>query len=371
MVASAGADVASLADVLPSCLAAAGNSAFSNVLGVPDAKTVVLFLIDGLGRENLRGAGAHARFLNAQPDHRILETVFPSTTASALASLVTGAHPGQHGVTGYRVWHPGRAEVVNQLNGLTVQDVRGGWLAQPSLIAPASGGDVLVTVIGHPRFSDSTLTKLLYGDAPYRGAVTVEEKFTQLARLLNAGTEGVILVYISDLDECAHRLGVQSLQWHALLEDLDAAFATFARSKPSDVVAVVTADHGVIDVPSEKHMNFGLGPEMHGVSDVGGEPRCLQVYLDGSVDNADVAAAWAELAGELELVVSGQHAAAAWWGGVIGADVAPRIPDLFVFAPEGGAWYDGREPLAPARNMIGQHGGISATERAIPLIVLS
>src|SRR5690606_35000403 len=44
-------------------------------------------------------------------------TTFPSTTATALTSLMTGAPAGRHGIVGYRVRVPGTDVLANQLSG--------------------------------------------------------------------------------------------------------------------------------------------------------------------------------------------------------------------------------------------------------------
>lgn len=369
MVACAGRVSASLADVLPSCLAATGVEGFSNTLDLPATDSIVLFLIDGLGRRNLEAARGHSRYLSQTQPAAALETVFPSTTASALASLVTGVQPGSHGIGGYRIWHPAKNELVNQLTGITVEDAQRGWLASPSLVAQLADSDTPVTVVGHPRFASSPLTRLLYGNTPYIGVASIADKFRVLARNLRE-LPGVTLVYISDLDETAHRAGVESREWCDLLEELDHELVKFAKALPSSTHSYLTADHGIVDVPSTEHVEFGLGQEMRGVRAIGGEPRCLQVYLDGTFDASEVALAWSQLSGDPALVVHRDDIAERWWSGAIAENVRGRLPDFYVFAPAGCAWYDARDPLAPARGMIGQHGGISPEEREIPFLAI-
>lgn len=362
---------ASLADVLPSCFGALGAEGYSDRFSLGSPSRIVVFLIDGLGLSNIESARGYARFLSNCPSLGELKTVFPSTTAAALASLATGVSPTEHGILGYRVWSPERGELVNQLNGIDDREVDGGWLRAPSLIGSATAGRLGVSVIGHQRYRSSALTRMIYTDAHYIGVTSLRESFSALSSLLAEKSTGVTLVYVSQLDECAHRNGVNSYEWTALLEELDSELRTFARVCPRDVRAILTADHGVIDVPASAHREFGLGDEVTGVRAIGGEPRCLQVYLDDGVDPDVVRARWSALAGDRALVLGPEQIEESVWKAAVAESLRARVPDFYVFAPDGEAWYDGREPTSPARNMLGQHGGLSEQECRIPLLKVS
>jgi large subunit ribosomal protein L7/L12 len=73
---------------------------------------------------NLAESLGHAPFLRGHFEQVVrMTTVFPSTTASALASRATGELPGTHGVLGYRIMNPDTGNVINQLSGLTVLEI--------------------------------------------------------------------------------------------------------------------------------------------------------------------------------------------------------------------------------------------------------
>jgi hypothetical protein len=371
MVASNSAVAASLADVLPSCFGALGVEGFDDRFSLGSPRHIVVFLVDGLGLSNIESSSGYARFLSTCPSLGELTTVFPSTTAAAMASLATGTSPAVHGILGYRVWSPERSELVNQLNGIDDREVEGGWLNAPSLIGGASTKRIGVSIIGHQRYRSSAMTRMLYTDAPYIGVSSMRDSFTALTAHLATVPRGVTLVYLSQLDECAHRSGVKSYDWTALLEELDSELRAFARVCPNDVRAILTADHGVIDVPPSAHREFGLGDEVTGVRAIGGEPRCLQVYLDDGVDYDSARERWNACAGNAALVMSAAQVENSVWSRTVDDSLRGRIPDFYVFAPAGEAWYDGREPTSPTRNMVGQHGGLSEQECRIPLLRVS
>ncbi|MER3394336.1 MAG: alkaline phosphatase family protein, partial [Microcella pacifica] len=105
-------DAASLADVLSGALASL--SAQPSRLALPAVRSAAVLLADGLGMSALRARAGHARRLLAAIPARggAIDAGFPTTTASALASLTTGLASGQHGMVGYTVRDPQRDGVV-------------------------------------------------------------------------------------------------------------------------------------------------------------------------------------------------------------------------------------------------------------------
>ena len=86
-----------------------------------EARCVVLFVLDGLGWNQLRTRQGPAPTLSAL-DGGSITTVAPTTTSAALTSITTGRPPGEHGVVGYRVAL--REGVLNTLRWSTGGGVR-------------------------------------------------------------------------------------------------------------------------------------------------------------------------------------------------------------------------------------------------------
>jgi predicted AlkP superfamily pyrophosphatase or phosphodiesterase len=69
-------------------------------------RNIVLMVIDGLGAKLLRACGPR-RPAPASGDasaHAQLTSVFPSTTATAIPTFMTGLAPAQHALTGWHMW---------------------------------------------------------------------------------------------------------------------------------------------------------------------------------------------------------------------------------------------------------------------------
>lgn len=381
MLPSAPSSDARLTDVLPSCYASLGVEDLNNPLELPKASAVVLVLVDGLGFLNLSDSLGHAPFLRSRVGSaKRMTTVFPSTTASALASLATGVLPGTHGILGYRVRNPQTGNIINQLSGLTDVADLDSWLGVPTLHQHASSAGVRSTIVGLPRFEQSPLTRVVHAGARYVGANTLSDRVERVCEEVASGTAFVML-YIPELDQLAHVQGVTSMAWLAALEEVDGALRTLASAVPRGVQVYLTADHGVLDVPASRHVDVAsVDWNLGGNPVVGGEPRGLQIFCDEGnpvQGRADIALpegeheTWASRLSDTAWVVTPEDLIAAGLWGEMTEDVRLRAGELIVVPQPDVALYDARTPRADSRKMVGQHGGLSERELIVPWVTLT
>lgn len=356
---------ASLADVLTSCLASASGE--PNPLGLPAARRIVVVLVDGLGAAALRERSGHARALMGALRDDVLAP-FPTTTAAGIGTLCTGAAPGAHGLTGYRVLDAAHDRVVNQLNGWDGLMAPETWQPLPTVFERCSERGVTAYAIGRSQFHRSGFTRALLRGARYVDAESIEDRFRAARRILAAGGDSLSYLYVAELDKTAHAKGWRSAEWTDALERVDGELRSLERElRPGDGV-LVTADHGILDVPAGSHVLYDEVPELvAAVRHRFGEPRCLQLALDPAADRGpdELAAAWREHEGGRAWVTTREEAIAA---GLFGPDVSDaarsRIGDVLVAAREPVAYY---EAGAEGRSMIGQHGSLTDEEREVPL----
>ena len=172
-----------LADVVPSLLAALGARPFDNPLGVTAARSVCLLMIDGLGWQLLSDHAADAPFLaglaaQAEP----LVAGFPATTATSLASLGTGLPPGRHGMwrsrLGDRAWIATREEAIAaEWFGPTVADHVRDRI-----------GDVIVAAAATTGVVCRTAEQLESGLLGHHGSFTADEQLVPLLLVSGAPT---------------------------------------------------------------------------------------------------------------------------------------------------------------------------------------
>ena len=359
-----------LADVLTSSLASLQGS--PNPLGLPQAARAVVVLADGLGVSSLRARAGHARFLTAHlAKTDVVDGVFPATTAAGIASLTTGVAPGSHGLVGYKVLDADNDRVVNQLTGWDAQMQPHSWQNQPTVFEQASALGIPSFAVGPKRFADSGFSQAVLRGAGYVPAETIAARFEAARTLFDTEPRALIYLYVPELDINAHAHGWESDRWLAQLESLDAESAKFAAGLRSDEGMLLTADHGVVDVPAAKQVLFDTVPALvAGVRHIGGDPRCLQLYTDSGVDADELADAWRSVEGERAWIFTRAEAVQAGLFGPVRAEALPRIGDVIVAARKLIAYYDSREPNQSARNMVGQHGSLTDEELRVPVIRL-
>ena len=361
----------SLADILPNSVAALqGNS---NDLSLPPAESVVVVVVDGLGRAQLQARAGHARFLTATKSDSLL-SVFPSTTAAALATFATGTLPGRHGLVGYRALDAAHDRVVNQLSGWDELMVPETWQRERTVFESAGDDGVVSFAIGQAKYASSGFTRAILRGARYVPANSLAERRAAAVRIAREHPGSLTYLYIPELDKASHQYGWESGQWLSALEAVDAELQKLSSELPARTGLLVTADHGSIDVPNSAHILFDTAPELiEGVRHVGGEPRCLHLYLEAGATAADrdaVASVWEDSEGDRAWVATRESVIASGLLGEVSDDVVPRIGDVVVAARKRVVYYDSRPADQTARRMIGQHGSLTHEERSIPLIRL-
>jgi hypothetical protein len=364
----------SLADVLSSCLSAvAGNT---NPLGLRPVERAIVILVDGLGAQALRARAGHARFLSLRlTKATTITSGFPTTTAAALASLCTGTGPGQHGMVGYRVLDPERDRVFNQLSGWADGPDPAQWQRSETLFELANADGIDAWAIGPNRYRDSPFSLAVLRGAQYVPARSIEQRFHAARQILDRPGKSVTYLYVPELDVASHALGWESDSWLRALEDVDAHISWLARTMRRGEGALVTADHGSLDVPAASHVLFDQTPGLiDGVRHVAGDPRCVQLHLEPDLTAPDVERLierWRAAEGARAWIATRQEAIdAGWFGPHVDDAVRPRIGDILVAARARIAYYDSRAQNDTGRTMIGQHGSLTRDEQAVPLIGL-
>jgi predicted AlkP superfamily pyrophosphatase or phosphodiesterase len=360
-----------LAGVLGSSIASLRGEV--NEFDLPAASAAVVVLVDGLGAANLQARAGHARFLASRMARRdVIRTVVPSTTAAAIASFTTGRMPGEHGLVGYRALDAAHDRVVNQLNGWDDGMIPETWQRAQTVFETSRALGIQSFAIGAARYAHSGFTRAVLRGSEYRPGASIADRFAAARGVLDEASDALIYLYVPELDQAAHAHGWESDRWLTILEHLDAELAAFARRMPRGAGLLVTADHGVIDVPAHRHVFIDDRPELlEGVRHVGGEPRFLSLYLEPDLEDAARTAlveGWRTAEGHRAWVLSRDEAIDAGVYGPVADEVRPRIGDILIAARSAIAYYDRRETNRQAEAMIGQHGSLSDEETRVPLV---
>jgi predicted AlkP superfamily pyrophosphatase or phosphodiesterase len=354
-----------LSDVFISALGSI--TGHSNRLGFSSASKAVVILVDGLGSENLRAAGGHAPYLNeALKTSKSINTVFPSTTAAAITSFGVGAKPSVHGILGYSVFDRSAGVVRNLLSGWGEGFEPNDFQLQPSVASLANRHNIKAYAVGPGEYASSGFTALNMAGAEYVAAKTFDERISATLNIVKNKNRSITYLYFPELDSTAHSSGVGSFEWLRKVEDLDASIRSLVASLPEQVGVILTADHGIVDVPRENQILLDE-LELPGLVAVTGDPRNCFLYFEAGSDIGRAKATLEQHVGDRCIVVRAHELQQAGWLGEIVAN-KQFLPDLFVISVGATACYHRGYAKPQSLKMIGQHGGISQTELSVPLL---
>lgn len=343
----------------------------AKMITVGKLQLAVVVVVDGLGYANLHTARNSAPFL-ANCKRRRITTVAPSTTGAALASITTGTLPAEHGLLGYRIYNPAAGQITQTLKQWdAIADVRS-WQRQQTVFERLTAAGYTAQVFGRPAHAASKFTSAVLTGATYYGAQRITERFQVLQQQLDTallnGESGIFYIYVDELDKIAHHEGLYSAQYLSRLQQLDTALADLRI--PDVCGLVLTADHGMVDIPAHRKLILEDVFSLPAYTQIGGEPRHRHFYL-ADPEQAETVAT------DLQLRVG----ASAWVGtrsqwvdaGVYGDFSAnpqhlERIGDVILVPRKRLAYHTQTQPNE--LSLHAQHGGFDEDETGVPLICL-
>lgn len=338
---------------------------------------IVLFVVDGMGYRRLTAVAARG----AMRAHLrgSLTSVFPSTTASAITTFLTGLAPAQHALTGWYMWFaqqatvgailPFRARVSDRpltalgIDPAAVFDHRSFFERLP----------VRSYALAPERIVGSVFNRVHCTGAQPRSYSSLEQLFDLTLNCLRAASERCyIYAYYADYDSVAHDYGVDSRQAVRLLHRFDDAFAAFLVAAAGlDATVLVTADHGFIDSPAQRVIDLEQHRVLQGMlsAPLCGERRAAYCYVRPECAETFERYIADELGDRAWLHPSRTLIEHGWFGpGVPHGQLAHRVGDYTLVMKANWTikeWLPGEQ----RHRQIGVHGGTSEDEMIVPLVV--
>ncbi|MEU6411508.1 nucleotide pyrophosphatase/phosphodiesterase family protein [Microbispora sp. NPDC046933] len=355
---------ASLAD-LPGSLLASLGLPVDNALALEPAPRVCLFLVDGLGAELLAAHPGAAPFLSAHL-RGTLTAGFPSSTPTSLATLGTGAPPGEHGMVGIQMAVPGEGRLFNCLRwtapGLSIDpDV---WQPAPTVYERMAAAGIEPAYVAPASFDGTGLTRAVYRGMRYLAAESPGERVEAVRQALRETT--FVTVYYGEVDRVGHFSGWGGGEWLEQLAVVDRMAERIAGTLPPGAVLYVTADHGMINAADKVDVDH-RSDLREGVLMLGGEARARHVYTSPGAAPA-VLETWREvLRGRAWVVTREEAVSAGWFGPRVRREWLGRVGDV-VAVPYGECVIvtSAGEPVESS--MIGYHGSLTPAEQNVPLV---
>jgi hypothetical protein len=328
----------------------------------------LLFLIDGFGFDTLSQYADVMPTMSRMFNHGLVQTSFPSTTATSLATLTTGELPGVHGMLGYTVQVPrSGGRLLNALKWDERVDPEN-WQPVETLFQRAAKVGISATHVAAKRYENSGFTRAVFRGAEYKGANVVADLVSETKQALQK-TPSFVYLYVNDLDNAGHSDGVGSDKWIAALSAIDQMVSQLMKEVPKGTRIWVTSDHGMINV-EEKIIIGQDNPLLTGVSVIAGEPRARHLYLDNDSVQAriDAASLWQQYLQEKALVLTREQAISSdLFGAQLSADAVDRMGEVIAIARGGLVLLD-PERADKEGAMVGHHGSDSDIESQVGLL---
>lgn len=327
------------------------------------ASQVVLLVLDGLGWEQLREHAELAPALAGMAG-RPISSVVPTTTATALTSIVTGTPPAVHGLVGYRLRVPGE-RIMNVLRWRA-----GGGDARTSVPpsefqrVPAFNG-MPVPVVSRAEFASTGFTAAHLGGTRLLGWRMPSTLVVEVERLL-AGGETFVYAYYDGIDKVAHEFGLGG-HYQTELIFADHMVGRLRDALPPGAVLVVTSDHGqvgvgeaVVTLPDEIMADVEL---------LSGEGRFRWLHAVPGRTEA-LAAALEERYGDVAWVRTREEVVdGGWFGGELSTEVTHRLGDVALVAHAPVAFLDPAD--TGELKLVSRHGSLTSAEIWVPLLACS
>lgn len=344
------------------------------------ATNCILLVVDGLGADWLATrspSGILSQHLKCS-----MHTVFPTTTASAITTFLTGDAPQQHGIVG---WYTFLRELGTVMTILPGRPRYGGagyteaGLDPKRLLASRPLFDRIQSrsfVISPAEIVGSDFNQAHSGGAETIGFRKLDQMFSRATRIVrrNLGTweRQYIYMYWPKLDSIGHAEGMGSLTAHTHLGEIERAIERFVeRIAGSDSLLIVTSDHGHLDSHAPDQIDIGDYPAL--VADLTlplcGEPRAAVAYVRARRAQAFEDAVARDLGERVELHASEDLFSLGLFGlGEPHPRLMERIGD-YIMLPTGRGTIRETLPFDKAFEQIGTHGGLSRAELHVPLSV--
>ena len=220
-------------------------------------KHTVLILIDGMG-SNLIDILKKSSLLKRNKVANLL-TVSPSSTACVLTSVATGAYPSEHGIIGWynynRKYDVGYYPLLfterKQNKSLKKYNIKSDEIF--ILNSKLNELKVKTTVLFPDYIYDSTYSNYVANEKIRKSYSTLKDAFDQILKITSDEKETFTYLYIPSIDNLEHDNGFDS---EIVLAEMDEIENQIKRLNRSDIVTIVTADHGQTNINKDIVMDF-------------------------------------------------------------------------------------------------------------------
>ena len=363
-------------------------------------RRVVCFFIDALGWRFLAPRIDEYAFLREIRDHgeiHKLTSQFPSTTAAHMTTFHTGLPPSQSGIFEWQYYEPALDALICPLIFTRAGTQRKETLSKEKVKADIVYPDHSFFMTLQPygvashAYIPYTYVNSTFSSRMTRGASrfpirTLAEGLTNLRLDLDQiATSAYLTFYHADIDSICHQYGPESPQVEAeidaVLTQIERLFFHPCRKQPHDTLFLLTADHGQTAISPQTTVYLNQHPVFEKLRPLmrtdakgqllapAGSARDFFLYINPPHLEEALALLKEHLSEIAAIVPTSQLLEEGYFGPPpFSPEIRGRIGDiaLLPFLKESIWWYEeGRFQ----QNFYGHHGGLTADEMEIPLLL--
>ncbi len=337
------------------------------------SNSIIIFTIDGLGHDYVENNKKSFLFKNLRGK---MTTVFPSSTAPAVTTFFTGVSPAKHNIMGWYMYAKEIGTIILPFPYLTrlgrisagiKLDARD-FFTQSTIFDKIKNSYIVVP----EDVINMDYNKILKGKAKKIGYKGMNDFIRKIKNILEKDKKRkFIYAYYPDFDMVCHIYGKKSRHAAKLFKKLDKKLDSFTK-KIKDTSIIVTSDHGHIDTDEKKTIILNKHPEILECLErpLSGEPRAAYCYIKIGKEKKFEKYIGSKLSHACELYRSRELANRRWFGPEKPSKkLLERIGDYVLVMKEN---YIIKDIIIGEvdRHLIGNHGGTSAEEMFVPLIVI-
>ncbi len=204
-------------------------------------RQIIVLLIDGMGSRILRSHLSQEHFLRRAMLKEVT-TVYPSTTAAATTSILTGLSPME---TGWIGWHQYFRELDDSVI-LFLNRSRYGRRSWPGFSDTA----LPVRLLPDQLAAQGKTSRVLFPAFRPGGAHDFDELCCQIEQTAQDRSVSFVYAYWDQFDTLMHQKGPSFRGVGDELRRIDHRCALLAERLPQDCGLIIIADHGQVDVHS-------------------------------------------------------------------------------------------------------------------------
>lgn len=342
------------------------------------ADHLIFVLLDGLGMSTVGRLPANS-FISSHVRRELIATC-PSTTACALTTVATASFPNRHGIAGWFTYLP------ELLTTATVLPFKERFTGQPLVERGIRPQDVLRVPPILPRMthraltvtpsniSNTTYNYFCRGGTAGIGYDTIPHAVDRIIEEVRGATGPTYThLYLPEIDTICHHLGVDHPGVVPKVMEIDRELGRLAEAVRGRATLVLSADHGLIDVPRDDQQFLFPGDPMLELLQVPptGDARMpvFHVYQNGK--DAFVEQFLTRFGDRMHLVSTGEAERLELFGpGTFSEHARPHFGDFiaFPFRPATLSYHPSDKP--PEHVFLAVHAGLSPQEMWVPLCVV-